>query len=397
MQTSAGSMFSAVSGTPVSLGDVLELRDRRAALQNELLRQYELPLVSFTLNIAGEIKRYKVGDIAFRDGCQRLTAALGAPVYSQISYENAGVQAVFVYGLPPEAIKQHCEAIEDSHPAGRLFDMDVIAPGRGKLSRSIPRKCFVCGREARICARSRAHGLDNIKNAMFELFRAYYPGRIADLAVQALIDEAELTPKPGLVDMHDSGAHRDMDINTFRSSAHALRSYFAEAAYIGASEADCMERLQARGRQAEKEMFAATGGINTHIGAIYALGLLAASLLYGNPFEHAARLAQAGSYRDSTRPAVVEAMNGFPSVQAGLNVLASGKSSLEALYTIMSTLRDSNILKRGGEDALKFVQTAAQNRVNPEALNAQLICRNLSPGGSADMLAAALMLKATLP
>jgi triphosphoribosyl-dephospho-CoA synthetase len=103
---------------------------------------------------------------------------------------------------------------------------------------------------------------------------------VAELAVRALVEEAELTPKPALVDRRGSGAHDDMDLDLLRYSAYALRPTFgalANRAYHCAPSRQLREDLAAIGRRGEGTMFAITGGVNTHRGAIWTLGLLAAT------------------------------------------------------------------------------------------------------------------------
>src|SRR3954463_4860094 len=106
--------------------------------------------------------------------------------------------------------------------------------------------------------------------------RSSHAAIIGRAAVRALYTELALSPKPGLVSPLDSGAHDDMDMTTFMRSLFALRGYFCAIAEAGAAGADFAE-LQALGLRAERRMLAATCGINTHRGAIFSLGLLAAA------------------------------------------------------------------------------------------------------------------------
>jgi len=99
---------------------------------------------------------------------------------------------------------------------------------------------------------------------------------VAEQAVLALLHELAAWPKPGLVSLVDSGSHTDMDAAMLQASAEALRPYFAELAQSGQDGAG-MGRLRAIGLQAEAAMLAVTGGINTHRGAIFGLGLLCAA------------------------------------------------------------------------------------------------------------------------
>ena len=109
---------------------------------------------------------------------------------------------------------------------------------------------------------------------------------LADLAVRVLVEEAELTPKPALVDRRGGGAHQDMNLEMFRRSAHALRPTFealATRAHLCVPSRRLREELAAIGRRGEEAMFAVTGGVNTHRGAIWALGLLTAAAAMAPP------------------------------------------------------------------------------------------------------------------
>ncbi len=104
---------------------------------------------------------------------------------------------------------------------------------------------------------------------------------ISEFALRALLYEVSASPKPGLVDRFGSGAHRDMDFYTFMNSAAALGGYFRECAQVGVNLEvavdEMMPHLRPLGIEAEKRMLIATGGVNTHKGLIYAMGLLSAA------------------------------------------------------------------------------------------------------------------------
>jgi triphosphoribosyl-dephospho-CoA synthase len=264
------------------------------------------------------------------------------------------------------------------------------------------------------------------------------PHEIGAAAVLALHDELALSPKPGLVTLTSTGSHDDMDARTFLRSMAALRGYFIEMAGLGASGAD-FPALQRRGLQAEADMLAATGGINTHRGAIFQLGLLcaAAGALAGEGVALSAAGLRATllqrwgaaladrSLRPSTLPGGIaaralglrsasqEAAQGFPVVfetaapalqralQRGLDVQSA---RLDTLFHIIAVLDDSNLAHRGGADGLRFAQRAARGLLRaggiqaPHGLRRALTvgaafeARRLSPGGAADMLASACWL-----
>ncbi|MFP5340502.1 MAG: triphosphoribosyl-dephospho-CoA synthase, partial [Gammaproteobacteria bacterium] len=107
--------------------------------------------------------------------------------------------------------------------------------------------------------------------------------RLADLAVQALVDEADLSPKPGLVDRRGSGAHSDLHLGLMHASAQSLWPAFAAMADAARSEGRVSQALRETlgqlGRDGEAEMLRVTAGVNTHRGAIWALGLLSAAAM----------------------------------------------------------------------------------------------------------------------
>lgn len=405
----------------VTLQEILAARDARVQRQQRLLAVYGRPLLGVNLNIAGPEKRSACGDLAFRAVLEALRKRLGSAVIAEeMTLAPTGCEALLVCDLGAAQLKAIAVELEEARPVGRLYDLDVIAENGEKLSRGAPRRCIVCGGEVGPCARSRAHGLDAIRAATDALLRGFAAVYLADAAVQALVDEVELTPKPGLVDRRNNGAHRDMDMAMFRRSAESLRGYFAEAVRLGMEDAACMPRLQQAGVAAEQTMLAATGGVNTHKGAVYAFGLMLAALgcvlvRGGDVFSAAAGLARAGMpCAEETHGAIAgkrygaagargEACAGFPSARRAAAVLRE-HGAYAALLTLLAEVEDTNLLYRGGEAGLCFVQRAAAEilagdpREYParlEELDERCTPKNLSPGGSADLLALALLLNRT--
>jgi triphosphoribosyl-dephospho-CoA synthase len=260
---------------------------------------------------------------------------------------------------------------------------------------------------------------------------------LAERAVRALILEALLTPKPALVDQRGPGAHRDLDLAKLLRSARALRDTFHRMALdAGTSTAGVRlrERLGALGRCGERAMLEATGGSNAHRGAIWVLGLLVAALaLAGSdaaPREAAATASGLARLPDRHVPrhlsngarvcrefgvagARGEATAGFPHViEVGLPALAAARrrgaseccARLDALLAIMASLDDTCLLHRGGWGAVHAARGGARRVLALGgsgtaaggaallALDAELVRRNASPGGCADLLAACLFL-----
>ncbi len=266
---------------------------------------------------------------------------------------------------------------------------------------------------------------------------ALTPNAIGRMATLALHDELALSPKPGLVTLVDRGSHSDMNAHTFMRSLFSLRSYFVTIAALGFERAP-FEALERCGIEAEGRMLAATGGINTHRGAIFCLGLLCAAAgalarsgecidaesLRESMLEHWGPALAARSTRNSTLPggiaarrhglrsASAEAALGFPVLfetaipamfRAETKDLALQQSRLDTLFHVIAVLDDSNLAHRGGLEGLRFAQSAAAGflalggAARPGGIDAadaiarQFVNRRLSPGGAADTLAAACL------
>jgi len=263
--------------------------------------------------------------------------------------------------------------------------------------------------------------------------------RMADLAVKVLVDEVELTPKPGLVDRRSSGAHLDLNLGLMLRSAHALRDGFARmfAAACGASlDLALREAVGRIGREAEADMMRATGGVNTHRRAIWAIGLLRSAAAMRpdetEPEQVAQRAADLARLPDGFRRSGTshgermlaqygatgargEAWQAFPHVLGiGLPALQASRAAghsentarLDALIAIIARLDDTCVLKRGGRMALRDAHTLASaimlsggtgslsGRYLLRRLEQNMLSYNASPGGAADLLAATLFLDA---
>ncbi|MDG3085604.1 citrate lyase holo-[acyl-carrier protein] synthase [Vibrio hannami] len=166
------------SGPKVTLEQVLANRERRANRQREWINSYSLPLISFTINMMGEVKRNKISNVAFDQGYQAILDVCriqDIPVVSIEKYcSDTGSELLISAGLSSaEEVKHAMVSIEDEHPLGRLFDIDVLDEKGIAVSRdnfNLPRrKCLICDNEAKICARSRAHQLPELMNKMSEM------------------------------------------------------------------------------------------------------------------------------------------------------------------------------------------------------------------------------------
>lgn len=275
---------------------------------------------------------------------------------------------------------------------------------------------------------------------------------VSNIAIKSILYEVSASPKPGLVDRYNPGAHRDMDFFTFLRSSSVLYPYFykcteAGIAFKGEDYRDLLVAIRPIGIKAEEDMFKATEGINTHKGIIFSMGIIAAAV--GSLFAEKARVsfeyeeisrrvsliarditgeleeAHKGEKEELTYGERLylkygikgirgEVESGFETVmKVSLPVLenlilSSGYHIndilIQVLIHLMARTEDSNVLGRHGMEALTYVQRESQKalglggylseegRGHIEAMDKAFIAKNISPGGSADLLAVSMMI-----
>ena len=436
----------------VTLMEMLGAREARAMRQQQLLEEYQLPVISFCLNIAGPVKNSPVLRRVFREGLERLACALLAGrldiVHREEVDEPTGCEALWVVRGDGRAVKELCVELEDRDALGRLFDLDVLDPVSGKWDRTQlgqpPRKCLVCGKEGKGCASRRLHTVEELQGATQVILEDYFGKKdqqaLGALAAKALLYEVCTTPKPGLVERKNNGSHRDMDVFTFLDSTAALLPYFEEAVRLGMETRDLppqetFRRLRQAGAAGERAMFRATGGVNTHKGAVFTLGTVcaaagrlwtaegfskdldAALALCGEMSAQAVQkdfeaIRRKGAHTTGQRLYLEhglegirgELSRGLPAVaQIGLPTLrrrleagdSLEQAGVQVLLALMAQVVDTNLIARGGlegqqwamEQTKNLPQGRAATRQETEELDRALIERNLSPGGCADLLA----------
>ena len=424
----------------VTLEDMLEERENRAAESSKLIDEIrnadeDRAVICMTMNFVGEYKQLALSHSAFVHHFKLMQLAIPCE-YARMYSKKTGDTAYFKVKMDPRVAKQICVKIEDNGEIGRLFDIDVFGADGEKISRDTPRKCLICAKPAAECSRSRAHGVEAVRKKTEKILRDFFAQDVASMALAALRDELDTTPKPGLVDRNNSGANPDMSYDMFIKSAEAVAPYmgeiFSAAAESGEINSETAERIRAIGMEAERMMYIATGGINTHKGAIYSMGLLSAgagfALAYGGKFtdmiDVAAQLALELSYdikesdthglrvceKYGVTGARGEAIGGFKTVLYAFERIKhyADDCNLDtniayplAINDVMAVMKDTNVLHRGGLEGLEFLNKEAreigQMRMNQciddmLELDEELIKRNISPGGCADALACALFL-----
>lgn len=280
-----------------------------------------------------------------------------------------------------------------------------------------------------ISATSLRRALDKggFKEAMEYIPKSTVPYLVADLAERALRLELDTTPKPGLVDRQDNGAHKDMDYALMSKSISALRPYLTRLAVESAKDID-LAKIKEIGIEAEKAMLKATGGVNTHKGALFCIGL---SVAAASNLASATGSVEAYSFKELVSRAASEipSARGTHGAEAKRSfkvggALENARGAYPELFAdwlpyyrsregdpfrchktllhIMTTLDDTNILHRRGAEGLAHAEAEAARLLEDfsesglSSLNKDFIRENISPGGSADMLSLTIFIESII-
>ena len=426
---------------PTTLEAILANKERRAQKQKELLAHAPSHfLVSLSINTPSSIKLSHESLVIYEIAHERIFQLLCQESFTCKDFypfiSPTGAETLFTCKGDAKTFKMLTCKLENEHPLGRLMDIDVFDEEGVLLSRSMlhlpKRRCLLCDEEAFLCARVQKHSYIALNAHIKSLVHQHaFSHSVALWCERAMKMEVELTPKPGLVDSANSGAHHDMDINTFYASIQAIKPYISQ--FLEAKPLS-FDTLRSIGVVCEKAMFVATNGVNTHKGMIFCLalicgalsslkakqesftckniqkeicewceGLVEKDLLLSHPTSAGARFFyETGSLgiRGMAQSGFALVVQGsLPFYEAHEKLLGEEKSLKMTLLWLMVRLDDSTIWSRGGIEGLRYVQTKADEillhvKNEPETLDAclcafdeDLIARHLSPGGSADLLA----------
>ncbi|MGB4438593.1 MAG: triphosphoribosyl-dephospho-CoA synthase CitG [Sedimentibacter sp.] len=440
----------------VSLSDILDARENRVIEQQKILDAYNMPVISFTLNIPGPVKTFPLAEKAFIEGDKLIKKQLDRNhcdiVYQKNNADKTGYEAFFAVDCDPYFIKKLMVDIENSCRLGRIFDIDVLKQNGDKISRQEInyRTCLLCHEEAHVCSRSKKHSVEELIMKTVEIMADYFNQHFANIcaacACRALMYEVCTTPKPGLVDRANNGSHNDMDIYTFIDSSSVLTPYFRDFVLTGIQYCNdepqqLFGRIRYLGMLAEDEMLIATNNVNTHKGLIFSMGIICAALGYlfaneerldiNNILELCKKMtfkvkedfndvnlknAKTNGEKLFAQHGITgirgEVASGFLSIKKyGLPVLKSmtekGYSLNDAgaltLLNLIANIRDTNIISRSDIKTQEQVQleikalieTKKIENMDIDILNKidkQFIHMNISPGGCADLLALTFML-----
>lgn len=443
---------------------ILLAKEKRAEKQAKLLENGGV-LICYTLNIPGPVKLSELYRLLFAAGKKRIENELAAAgdviVYESSDETYAGYEYyVLLKGgaAAAPAVKSRMCGIENGSAEGRLFDIDVLFRNTEGSVEKVSRKalgeqerpCLICGSPAFQCLRSARHTVPEVLKKTVDIIldsreirkmilteegtgilserisddRLIFAEETAIKALKSLFYEVMTTPKPGLVDSENNGSHKDMDISLFFDSAMAIAPYLRGSVIRGMKLCERIPesilcKLRPAGIEAEKKMYSATGGVNTHKGAVFSFGVVctAAGILYeknreavSDPdrvLELSGRICS--SMKNGSEGIRKEAVNGYPSVRRACAALTehrrtAGKKEdfntegLRLLCFLMSQTLDSNIVRRAGRERAEqvrneaaaagaFLSSAEELRKRLSELDSRYIEENISPGGAADLLA----------
>jgi len=436
----------------VTLNELLDAKEARVSLRVRMQAEYPGTCATLSLNIPGAEKDSPRIRALFHHALHRVTETLRVTA-SHTVHGKAGPYAVLAVVTEAANAKNIACDLETEKDYCRLLDIDVYdASGAATPlpDRGPGRKCFVCPEYAVSCMRERRHSMADLMDGVEKLFVSFHAemsrsisapaAYYASLGVEAMLHEAASSPSPGLVDPFHSGSHKDMDFFTFQRSSAALAFGLARCAEAGVrheGEASALLPVLRRiGKEAEKDMLRATGGVNTQKGLLFSMGLALGAtglLLRDNapvtPKSISAVLAAmtagivarelggatprtAGermfhSFGISGIRGEIEA--GLPSVlNAGLPTLERSlgqgepcnRAFIRTLVALMAVVDDTTILARSPKlETLRMVQKKSQELLCSGLLDrdswqeamwemdSEFVSLNISPGGSADMLA----------
>jgi len=410
-----------------------------------------LPSLSLNLNVPGYPKSNEIVQRFFLHCLEDLKVYITARQIhldekkAILQRDEAGdfyiVPFLTAHHIIPE-VKQICEDFEENHAWGRFIDVDITDQSGLPVSSGKSKPCFYCREYPAVeCRRLNRHETEDVRAFMFSEMRTYclqqreitIRRQLSSLALQSILYEISLTPKPGLVDKLDNGVHSDMNYQTFLNSSAAISGYFNDLVKAGSAfgEDDLIKALPVIrniGLSMEKAMFDSTNQVNTQKGIIFLMGLSLFSTGYifanGDDFQSekfriiVKSICKDLIYRELEKsprsPATHgeqiyhkfkmagargEAENGFPLVFGyGLPELLKSqelneKVLLRAFLAIAANNNDTNILYRSSADILDQFKALSQTALETGdliPLTEFCIKQKISPGGSADLLAVSI-------
>jgi holo-ACP synthase / triphosphoribosyl-dephospho-CoA synthase len=397
----------------------LQDKENLVLRKQELYTMYQNPVLSIQANDPSESK-LSGWNAWINHTFETLITSKYPILFKERHFNHLGMITHLVIQEDPIKLKNFCIKLESTHSCGRAVDLDVFVKDRNlsRLDLEIDeRKCFVCDEVARVCIRKQTHSKNEVISSFQNLILDSLQSK-EDVIRFALLSECMLPIKFGLVTPLSNGVHHDMDIHTFLQSIDAIVPYFKEVDQLDRNQSleDVFAELRQLGKRIETAMFEATGGINTHKGAIFLFLMILMAKRYPQPLHEALTalaqpLIQDFKSIDPHHPQSegekqylkynTQGIKGFvlaggePLISQTLEYVQSKPDSLHhqvnTLLKIMSQCDDSTIIKKVGLQGLKDFQYQAHLAFeNPKVwpdFEAYCMHHHTSAGGSADIFA----------
>jgi holo-ACP synthase CitX len=412
------------------MNKILDAREKRANHILQLIKNYkDKTIVIMKANVPGVNKNPKNMGFICRYFSELVDSTFGDKIIDSKKIKSLdGDYMYFIINDSGNIVKEKTILIEEKNHLGRLIDIDVF--NETAITREDveceTRKCLICDNYAHLCSRSKEHSESEVFLVINEIIRNFLVDLVLNKTISSIYSELDLYPKFGLVSRHDSGCHTDMDSNTFVESIFAIKPFIKEFILYGINDLDDPLKLQEIGIEAEKAMLRATLNVNTHKGLIFALGVFLPSLTKAilkqedigflkQEIKHISEVVIGDYYKNiatkehkshgdeiyllhNLKGLRGEALNGFniifdiPSFKDTPSLLRYH----EFLISFMSILDDTTIIHKTNIDTLNEVKSVFSDFVDKGGYtaNKEIIIqlsesykkRNISPGGSADLL-----------
>ncbi len=401
---------------------LLEAREKRHSHAVNLSLDLDKVVTVAKVNMPGIGKNTAESGVVLNIMTRLLRSLFDARFHTRVPSPD-GDYHIFVLEEDVKKVKRVMVYLEKTHPLGRLMDLDVYTAGRGFSRSEIgmnPRKCFLCDKDAFLCAREKTHSLKEMNAHIVSKVRGFLLDALTKESEHALLKELYLSPCFSLVGPAGSKLHKDMNISHFLSSIQALKPYFRHYLAIGMDLNRHYHTLRKTGLQGEKAMFEATGGVNTHKGAHFIFGLTLPvfmdCVLNGASFESfkdalkaMASVLLKEDFKTLKTPLTTgemlylnhgvegirgEALRGFPGVFEWYP--KKDESGFEKLLRIMARIDDTTLLKRDIDIAsMKKALLSCENKGFKGLDDIAGHYSHASPGGAADLLALVYFLEAS--
>lgn len=431
----------------------LQDKEDRYYYQKKLVQKYKQTLLTIRTNYPGENKRDILADKIADIMADEIESIFFDKIIFKDKIESLEGK-IYLYILNEDArkIKLETMEIEENHILGRCLDIDVYDNNYNALSRKDfnlgKRQCMLCDKLAFVCAREKNHSQEEIKSYIlkkyieykeYEIKREQISSDLLKLSLKGMIYEVGSYPSFGLVSPLTNGSHNDMNFFTFLDSSFIISEGFKKMAKIGYSYLNydkIFKKIREIGKETEKNMFKATGNVNTHKGMIFLLGISIAATAkakYENKdFNGIKKILEIMTFdilddfeniKNLTRPLThgekLFLEHGFTGIRGeiknGLDIIFNGslqvysnmiergfdfnKTAVQTLIYLMSKVMDSTIVYRHNFEMLEKVKMEMNNiylaggiemKESENIFNEiekRYISQRISPGGSADLLA----------